>query len=690
DLGYTQQTNLPGVGSQTECSHGVNCNNEPIYSEIEDDSLHVLESPNLENSTGIQHFNLKDNPNVLYALVDKSNKNSQSNNCQQQYSGYLEQIQHDSLKAKRNTQKIPTLSPLPEPSGGEVTSYSSPSLFESQLMDYKSLNNVRVMENHSPPKRQRNLSKSDLSLHRSEFFLDNLCRSHAILDSHSFCIGEQNLQKIENNNPRLPSLHGGQTSSKDTPEENEGYIAHNDAVSYELPAEEVYHISDPDSVDSVNVCNTISPPLSNNQSTPKKPSFTSKEKTCALVEVVKCPKMEHLSSSCPNTPNKLIEMKTPKNNSICSFDTVLDTKSNSTNSQSSKVLPSLRSALNKSLRKSKDFIKRETRKIPKSLSFKRSQSEDFANKCKNKTYCRNLTVGTSIDLDHLLSVSQSPSICDQLVHVVNICRSLPESKISSEMVEAERLLLFSTLRRESQGISWPNHFNREIESSTKKYIFIDEMLLPIREDPTRDIFFNYFYIVTFECGGIIRSSQSAECQNGLAIFRDCGIEFMLHSDKIKEHETAVKCKIFMLRLRKVSCLTTETNKMKFKELKGSSSGKSSSSSIDIVSRFRFQASFTLTTKDFIPFNIVSHESIMSDRIYLRSSKACNIVLSSSSTSSNLLEEIQVKGRSELRIPTNIYAGYLNVEDPNVKHNWNRRWCTLDGIRMQIWRGENVL
>lgn len=271
--------------------------------------------------------------------------------------------------------------------------------------------------------------------------------------------------------------------------------------------------------------------------------------------------MEHLSSSCPNTPNKLIEMKTPKNNSICSFDTVLDTKSNSTNSQSSKVLPSLRSALNKSLRKSKDFIKRETRKIPKSLSFKRSQSEDFANKCKNKTYCRNLTVGTSIDLDHLLSVSQSPSICDQLVHVVNICRSLPESKISSEMVEAERLLLFSTLRRESQGISWPNHFNREIESSTKKYIFIDEMLLPIREDPTRDIFFNYFYIVTFECGGIIRSSQSAECQNGLAIFRDCGIEFMLHSDKIKEHETAVKCKIFMLRLRKVSCLTTETNKM---------------------------------------------------------------------------------------------------------------------------------
>lgn len=160
--------------------------------------MHVLESPNLENSTGIQHFNLKDNPNVLYALVDKSNKNSQSNNCQQQYSGYLEQIQHDSLKAKRNTQKIPTLSPLPEPSGGEVTSYSSPSLFESQLMDYKSLNNVRVMENHSPPKRQRNLSKSDLSLHRSEFFLDNLCRSHTILDSHSFCIGEQNLQKIEN------------------------------------------------------------------------------------------------------------------------------------------------------------------------------------------------------------------------------------------------------------------------------------------------------------------------------------------------------------------------------------------------------------------------------------------------------------------------------------------------------------
>lgn len=39
-----------------------------------------------------------------------------------------------------------------------------------------------MQEHHSPPKRDRNLSKSDLSLHRSEIFLDNLCRSELIAD----------------------------------------------------------------------------------------------------------------------------------------------------------------------------------------------------------------------------------------------------------------------------------------------------------------------------------------------------------------------------------------------------------------------------------------------------------------------------------------------------------------------------
>ncbi|XP_073812167.1 uncharacterized protein isoform X2 [Musca autumnalis] len=674
-----------GMLSQTHYPNCVDCHNEPIYSEIEDDSIHISESPNLETRTGIQHFNVQNNPNVLYALVDKSNKNIRPCSTQQRNPTSLGTILHDSLKSKRNTQKISSLSPLPEPPEGEVSSLSSPSSFEGQLIQYQSLNNVRVMEHNSPPKRLRNLSKSDLSLHRSEIFLENLCRSEVVLENLQDSVNGHNLQKVENKSSEQSNLDPRKSSTEATAMGSTDYTMEDDAVSYELPVNEQFDVND-------SVYDNLA---SKNQSTPKKPSFTTKDKYCHMVDGMKHQEMEydeHISSSCPSTPNKLLQNTTNTNTRAYSLNVISDIQSSPKNQTSSKLLPNLRSALNKSFRRSKDFVKRETKKIPNSLNFKKSKSDDLrVNVCKNVFNCQDSTVGSDIDLDSLLSISQSASISEQLVHVVNICRNFPESEISSEMVEAERLLLFSALRRESQGKSPAHQSERTLKQTTKSYIFIDDMFLPIREDPTRDIFFNYFYIVTFECGGIIRSTQSAECQKGLAIFRDCGMEFMLHSDQIGNNENeGVHCNIFMLRLRKVSCVTTESNKMKLKEMKGTTSNTSSSSSIDLVSRFRLQASFTLTSKDFIPFEMVLHESIKSHRTCLRSSRTCNIVLTSSSTSSNLSGEIQVKGRAELRIPKIIHAGYLNVEDPNTQHNWNRRWCVLDGINLQIWRDENTL
>ncbi|XP_061389433.1 uncharacterized protein LOC133324613 [Musca vetustissima] len=689
EIDRAQQVNAPTVEIQTHIPH-VKYDKEPIYSEIDDDSIHVSESPNVENHTGIQHFNVNDNPNVLYALVDKSNKNLKSHTTQQQHVASLGKILHDSLKSKRNAQQKPTLSPLPEPSGGELTSYSSPSL-ERQIIHYQSLNNVRVMEHNSPPKRQRNLSKSDLSLHRSEIFLENLCRSQVFVEKQNDCVDGKNLQKVENKSPEPSNVYCGQSSSQDLDLESDAYTNNHDAVSYEVPVDEQCAVNSSDSEDSSNGFNTLSPPSSENQSTPKKPTFTTKEENCAEMHQ-ELEFDDHHSTSYTNTPMLMHQIKTPKNSRAYSLNVISDIKFNSISLGSSKLLPNLRSALNKSFRKSKNFVKRDTKKFPNSLTFKRSKSDELRpNIFKNASDCRDSTVGSDIDLDSLISASQDASINDQLLHVVNICRNMPESEIASEMVEAERLLLFSALRLESRGKYLNFHFDRTMDPPTIACVFIDDMYLPIREDPTRDIYFNYFYIVTFECGGIIRSTQSAECQNGVAIFRDCGMEFMLHTDRCGDiGREKIHCNIFMLRLRKVSCLTSEFNKKKLKEIKESASCTSSSSSLDIVSRFRLQASFNLDCNHFIPFDIVSHKSLKSDRIYLRSSQSCNVVLRSISSSSNLLEDIQVKGRAELRIPKIIHAGYLNFNDPNAQHSWNRRWCILDGIVLQVWRDENVL
>lgn len=121
-----------------------------------------------------------------------------------------------------------------------------------------------------------------------------------------------------------------------------------------------------------------------------------------------------------------------------------------------------------------------------------------------------------------------------------------------------------------------------------------------------------------------------------------------------------------------------------------SASSSSSSFNEIVSRFRLHASFTLDAKDFVPYEYVHQESINSDRICIRSSCFCTITLTPQTKSSNLAGEMQLKGRAEVRFPKRTFEGFLNVEDPHAHHNWNRRWCTLDGIFLYVWQDENVL
>lgn len=94
---------------------------------------------------------------------------------------------HESLKNGNFFQFMP----LPEEPSGTESSCSASQTTESSVIRqpklklpsphaHQSLNNIS--EQHSPPKQNRNLSRSELSLQRSEIFLDNLCRSELVLD----------------------------------------------------------------------------------------------------------------------------------------------------------------------------------------------------------------------------------------------------------------------------------------------------------------------------------------------------------------------------------------------------------------------------------------------------------------------------------------------------------------------------
>lgn len=121
-----------------------------------------------------------------------------------------------------------------------------------------------------------------------------------------------------------------------------------------------------------------------------------------------------------------------------------------------------------------------------------------------------------------------------------------------------------------------------------------------------------------------------------------------------------------------------------------SSTRSSSSENEVVSRFRLQESFGIRASDFIPYEYVPQALHNSDQICLRASKSCDISTISETKSINKSQKICLKGRVEVRFSKNIFEGFLNVEDPCLRHNWNRRWCVLDGIFLYVWRDENTL
>lgn len=110
-----------------------------------------------------------------------------------------------------------------------------------------------------------------------------------------------------------------------------------------------------------------------------------------------------------------------------------------------------------------------------------------------------------------------------------------------------------------------------------------------------------------------------------------------------------------------------------------------------MSRFRLHASFTLNARNFVPYEYVVCETENTNKLCLRAStQNCLLPLTPRTKSTNLCAEIQLCGRAEIRFPKHTYSGFLNVQDPHTLHNWNRRWCNLDGLHLRVWTDENQM
>lgn len=166
---------------------------DPIYSEIEENSMHITGNPNFDNCTGIQKLMNENSSEILYAKVNKSRKPIvDTSDCQlyKQQQVPLAKIIQNSIKTKKNLTNVP-LPPLPEPPGSE-SEYYTPLHYTKNLKHCPSLNNVGIMEQNTVPNVNNYLSKSNLSIHRSEIFLQNLYRSELVGFS------KESLEKVQN------------------------------------------------------------------------------------------------------------------------------------------------------------------------------------------------------------------------------------------------------------------------------------------------------------------------------------------------------------------------------------------------------------------------------------------------------------------------------------------------------------
>ncbi|XP_030370584.1 uncharacterized protein LOC115621155 isoform X2 [Scaptodrosophila lebanonensis] len=682
---------------------------EPIYSEIEEDCLHIRGSPHYESRTAARFDVIPTPTNTVSTVMVSRLPNPTASAQTVQDLGALYAKVQKPLKTHTQTTTMATPTPLgqflheslkngsffqftPLPAEPETASSYSASILPTtpspltpqthgfspryrQPSKHQSLNNIH--EQHSPPKQNRNISKSELSLQRSEIFLENLCRSELVLD--------------QDNNARLEKVENTPMRAKSTAE---------DSVSYDLPHEfsdELYH----DFIGN-DSCYTaprqsqyssthIEPLASENQSTPKKhsPRFTTKPTRALSLEIADHLAGSHsvnVSISCPTTPQQAkpvyVSEAMPVTRSLGELTpAAVHSESQVLSISAMARYRLLKNALRRSYRKGKDFFRAEKQRLAQSFNLPRDQcNQTEGGELDNSTSSQY----ASFNLDTLMNDSLSTN--EQLAQAVNICRQMPELEISPEMVEAERLLLFSTLRQNVQPL------REDVMASQRQpqCFLIDAMVLPVKADGSQDMFFNYYYICTFECEGRITSTQSVECQNGEAVFRDCGIEFY---SRLEAEALELRCQIFMLRLRKVSTLSLEPQKSVTKRGSLGSAGSSNSSTSgcdQIVSRFRLHASFTLRASDMIPYQVVTSETQQSSQICLRTSHSWRLPIIVHTKSTNLAPQITLTGRAELRLPKLQYAGYLNVQDTKNKHNWNRRWCTLLGLQMDVWQYEENL
>lgn len=421
----------------------------------------------------------------------------------------------------------------------------------------------------------------------------------------------------------------------------------------------------------------------------------------------------------------------------------------------SDIYRSLKDRLRSSFRKSKRFIKNEHRKIANLFDEKSNVKREDGNRVAfnlgdyqrkyesevdaEEIYQSLSNAGSLTELNNQFLaelVNQIKTQCDlkkQLKQALAVCRNTREFECSSELIEAERLMLLSTLketaaRNELSKIDYNG--NEKLLSESKKVgvVALNHFEFPLKETAMNDMLFNYFYLIVCSYKNQVKATLAKERYEDRVCFRNCEIKF---HDLDADYE--IRVEVYVLRLRKNArnysfeskYHLNKDNKTLFDSLPSPAKLRnpaklltprsSSPKNFDFdneFSRFKSQGYITLNSSHLLPTSGHTQHPLANDQLleschhspyYSASSNFQQMVrkqgdhniylvedfkylqLDSTVYNSNLLGGIGMSFKSEVLFMNSDISGFLTVGDiRNERIDWSRKWCKVNGFVLEFW------
>ncbi|KAJ6641902.1 Anillin [Pseudolycoriella hygida] len=291
---------------------------------------------------------------------------------------------------------------------------------------------------------------------------------------------------------------------------------------------------------------------------------------------------------------------------------------------------------------------------------------------------------------------------NQLKHAIKICRTTKEFECSSELIEAERLLLLST-KKESCAILELNRIDYEengLTASPSKCVgtvTIKKIELDLKPEEILEQISHLSYICVCSYRDQVVATQAQERIGNKVKFHDIAIKIEGLNSSFE-----IQMEVYVLRLprqlRKYSHeskyhLNKVTKKPLFSnpvKLFSSSAPPSPTPTKDLEeSRFRLRGAAIISAKSLSSekFEIVRKDSWPRNHVYISyNTKSINLKMYDPNT--NMTGALRTEFVFELNLCDSGLAGFLIVTDGRRNDSKQEAWCRLTGCTIEISNNEN--